>query len=110
MGDGRFSFGGRLNFSMNLIFAPNTSKFNVDVNGEYDIGISVSSIDKQINIRGMEARLRAGATVGDTAKIGIDGSADIAKCPKRSITGRVYITGSVESYIILGAKASLKDS
>ena len=110
MGDGRFSFGGRVNFSMNLIFAPNTSKFNVDVNGEYDIGISVSSIDKQINIRGMEARLRAGATVGDTAKIGIDGSVDIAKCPKRSITGRVYITGSVESYIILGAKASLKDS
>ncbi|MFR1411664.1 MAG: hypothetical protein ACLSUW_04790 [Akkermansia sp.] len=95
---------------MNLIFAPNTSKFNVDVNGEYDIGISVSSIDKQINIRGMEARLRAGATVGDTAKIGIDGSVDIAKCPECSITGRVYITGSVESYIILGAKASLKDS
>ncbi len=110
MGDGRFSFGGRLNFSMNLIFAPNTSKFNVDVNGEYDIENSVFSIDKQINIGGMEASLRAGATVGDTAKIGIDGSADIAKCPKRSITGRVYITGSMESYIILGAKASLKDS
>ena len=48
----------------------------------------------------MEARLRAGATVGDTAKIGIDGSVDIAKCPECSITGRVYITGSVESYII----------
>lgn len=110
MGDGRFSFGGRLNFSMNLIFAPNTSKFNVEVNGEYDIENSVFSIDKQINIGGMEASLRAGATVGDTAKIGIDGSADIAKCPKRSITGRVYITGSMESYIILGAKASLKDS
>lgn len=52
----------------------------------------------------MEASLRAGATVGDMAKIGIDGAVDIVKCPKRSITGRVRIIGSVESYIIWGQK------
>lgn len=108
MGDGRFSFGGRVNFGMKLNFASDKSKFTAEVNGEYNIGISVSSIDKQINIGGMEASLRAGATVGNTAKIGISGSVDITRCPKRSITGQVCITGSAESYIIIGAKASLK--
>lgn len=47
MGYGRFSFGGRVNLDMNLIFFYNTLNFSVDVNGEYNIGTGVSNIDKK---------------------------------------------------------------
>ena len=104
-GDARFSYGGNVTFSMNII---NQEKiFEVKVGGGLSIGISVSNIDKSIEIAGMKGSLRAGLTVGNKASIGIDGSVEIKKCPKKSIIGKVCIKGTAESYLVLGARASL---
>ncbi len=105
--DARFSFGGYVMFSMSLV--PNEKAFDVNIGGQYSIGVSVSNIDKDIFIGGMSGHLRAGVTVGDSASLGIAGSVRIKQCPE-SIIGKVCIKGAAVSYIAVGGVASMKGS